>query len=101
MKYKQIPEQDLIENAWYVGRGRNANVAKWDGFCFLVLGEQGYRMAVDSNQWDSVPKIKMEEYWAKEGGTFQPFLRIDEGVNIEPIADETSYAATLEFLPSS
>lgn len=73
---KQIPEKDLIVGRWYVGRGRNGNVAKWVNIegkrkTFVTIGETFKH-----------PNMKDEGYFhedPKEGGCFQPFLLIDEG----------------------
>lgn len=60
---KQIPEKDLIEGRWYVGRGRNANVALWgrigkgpnSRLTFLTVGFTFHN-----------PVIKDEGYWMDE-----------------------------------
>jgi hypothetical protein len=67
-----IEGYDLEKNRWYVGRGRNGNVGLWDGESFLVIGSKfGHNL------------IKYESLYTNESGTFQPFMRIDEGIMIE------------------
>ena len=66
----QIPRCQLEIGRWYVGRGRNANVAQWDGKHFLTIAEKCGSMVV-----------KKEGYYEAEYGCFQPFLLIDEGEN--------------------
>ena len=72
--YRQIPLDDLETGRWYVGRGRNGNVALWDGHRFLIPAEKIDRLVV-----------KREPYWEEEGGCFQPFRRIDEGFVVQPV----------------
>ncbi|MEK6758009.1 MAG: hypothetical protein AABX88_02675 [Nanoarchaeota archaeon] len=71
--YKQIPKKELIKNRWYLGRGRNSNVGKWDGKYFQTI----------SIKFDN-PVIKFEGYYEKKDGCFQPFLLIGEGEMIKP-----------------
>ena len=82
MKLAQIPRDKLIEGRWYLGRGRNGNVARWtrmgtppmDRFTFLTIGmtfAQGC--------------VKDEGYYGTAEGCFQPFLLIDEGYTLESI----------------
>jgi hypothetical protein len=59
--YEQIPEQELIKDRWYVGRGRNSNVGFWDGESFRTWC---YKF--------EVPTIKYEGHYENEG-CFQPF----------------------------
>lgn len=84
----KIPREELLLDRWYVGRGRNANVGRWDGKCFLTIGEKCGRMVV-----------RKETYYATEAGAFQPFLLIDEGVVIEKTCDRSYmlYADKLGF----
>jgi hypothetical protein len=63
----------LEHGFWYVGRGRNGNVGLWDGEHFLVIG----------SKFDTFV-IKCESYYTQESGTFQPFMKIDEGTMLEP-----------------
>ncbi|MDI6757250.1 MAG: hypothetical protein QME32_04430 [Endomicrobiia bacterium] len=67
---KIIPQDKLIKYRWYVGRGRNNNVAFWDGDRFLTIGNNG--------EWI----VKYEQYYMSKDGCFQPFLMIDEGLII-------------------
>lgn len=86
---------ELEVGRWYVGRGRNANVGLWNGECFLVIGSCGKPVSWKPRKWVNEPCIKQEPYFTAEGGCFQPFLLIDEGVASEPI--EECYAKTLTF----
>lgn len=80
MKLTQIPKDKLIDGRWYVGRGRNANVARWtrmgdtDRFTFLTVG-MTFKQGV----------VKDEGYYEATDGCFQPFLLIDDGFTLEPI----------------
>ena len=62
---KQISEDMLEKNRWYVGRGRNQNVAFFDGEYFMTW-------------WDPSNKVreKIETYYGPESGCFQPFLEL-------------------------
>src|SRR5437763_16214222 len=71
---EQIPLNQLVRGKWYVGRGRNGNVGKWDGQCFLVAAEK----------FDDYV-VKQEPYYEANWGCFQPFAVIDEGVVTEPL----------------
>jgi len=72
-----IPFEKLTSGCWYVGRGRNANVGLWDGETFLVIGFNF-----------GEPVIKYEFLYTSESGTFQPFMKIDEGKMIEPFGKD-------------
>jgi len=61
--FEIIPEKELHQDRWYLGRGRNNNVALWDGEFFVTI----------SYKW-GIPDDKFERYLGKEGGCFQPFL---------------------------
>ena len=82
----QIPKEELIEGRWYVGRGRNANVALWcrigDRFTFLTIGFTFKQ-----------PVIKDEGYFnmLQEDGCFQPFMLIDEGEVTNPWGDKPGW----------
>jgi hypothetical protein len=70
--FTNIKAFDLEKNSWYVGRGRNGNVGLWDGDHFLVIGSKfGHHL------------IKYESLYINESGTFQPFMKIDEGIMLE------------------
>lgn len=97
----QIPVDELIEGRWYVGRGRNANVARWSrmearglpGNCRMTFLTIGFRF--------HQPDVKDEGYYGPEDGCFQPFALIDEGTMIESIGTEkgwdTHYAKKLNI----
>ena len=74
----QIPQDKLIEGRWYVGRGRNANVARW-----IRIGSRLTFVTIGLRFDD--PVIKDEEYYGQETGCFQPFALIQEGVVVEPV----------------
>lgn len=70
----QIPLADLIPGRWYLGRGRNANVAFWTGRVFVTIGlKRGIG-------WD----VKLESFFTENDGCFQPFLLLDEG-RVDPL----------------
>jgi|TARA_B100002003_G_C14110407_1_gene534072 hypothetical protein len=71
---EQIPKEELIEDRWYLGRGRNNNLGYWDGNSFIVIGKT-------FDNW----RIKKEQYYGKDEGCFQPFILIDEGETVEPL----------------
>jgi hypothetical protein len=73
MKLSIIPKTQLLKDCWYVGRGRNGNVAFWDGQKFLSIGFK-FDEAV----------VKREPYYEETSGCFQPFYPVDEGKMIEP-----------------
>ncbi len=91
----KVPRKQLIPGRWYVGRGRNANVALWTGETFLTIGFR-FRQ----------PDVKNEGYYeddAAQGGCFQPFALIVEGVVTEPVVPgatvgwDAHYARTLDL----
>lgn len=86
---EQIPLKKLIRGKWYVGRGRNGNVGKWDGQCFLVAAEK----------FDDYV-VKHEPYYEADWGCFQPFALIDEGIQTEPFGGvgwDRHYGRRVEF----
>jgi len=80
----QIPEDKLIVNRWYVGRGRNGNIAKWVQIgprkTFLTIGETFKH-----------PNLKDEGYYDPASGCFQPFALIEEGTVVEPVGTEPGW----------
>lgn len=93
----QIPREELIEGRWYVGRGRNGNVALWGRIgknpgrlTFLTVGFTFHS-----------PVIKDEGYYGPEDGCFQPFALIDEGAVVESVGTnpgwDQHYAKTVRF----
>ncbi len=86
---EQIPLDQLVRGKWYVGRGRNGNVGKWDGQCFLVAAEK----------FDDYV-VKQEPYYEANWGCFQPFALIDEGITTEPLGKvgwDKHYGRQVEF----
>lgn len=65
-----IPLANLKPLHWYVGRGRTCNVAFWSGRYFYTIDY--------SPRLDTVPRIKIEEYWDETGGTFKPMRLLEE-----------------------
>jgi len=70
---KQIPKKNLKEGRWYIGRGRNNNIGYWNGKHFLTIGLTF-----------SITRIKVEDYYTKRRGSFQPFECIEEGEIVQP-----------------
>jgi hypothetical protein len=88
MKLSPIPKSQLVKDRWYVGRGRNGNVALWDGQEFLTIGFK-FDEAV----------VKREPYYEENSGCFQPFYLVDEGKMIEPFGRsgwDAHYGRSLE-----
>lgn len=75
----QIPLEELQIGLWYVGRGRNSNVGLWNGEDFLVIGRCSHPESWEPRKWISNPCIKVEPYYTKTDGCFQPLSVIDEG----------------------
>ena len=93
MKLNVISKDELVEGRWYVGRGRNGNVAIWNGQYFLTIG-----MKFD----DAV--VKTEPYYEETTGCFQPFYVVDEGKMIEPFGKhgwDAHYGSALEISSAS
>ena len=91
MKLNVIPKSELVEGSWYVGRGRNGNVAMWNGQNFLTIG-----MKFDN------AVVKTEPYYEETTGCFQPFYPVDEGKMMEPFGKhgwDAHYGNALEIPP--
>lgn len=85
---QQIPRHQLRRWCWYAGRGRNGNVGLWNGEEFLVV-----TATLRSS-------IKQEPYFDADGGCFQPFQCIDEGLVRQPFVEqgiETRYAVDMAY----
>jgi len=90
----QIPIELLEVGEWYIGRGRNGNIGRWDGDDFLVIGEKGVQTGLSGKgKWRNEFCMKSEAYFMWDHpeadvleqplynlGTFQPFLKISDGV---------------------
>lgn len=63
----QILKEQIIQNRWYLGRGRNTNIGLSYNDLFLTLCPK-------FNQW----VVKLEGYYEENCGCFQPFSLIDE-----------------------
>lgn len=98
---KQIPVEQLIEGRWYVGRGRNANVALWGR---IGKGEQSRLTFLTIGFRFHQPDVKDEGYYAEAQGCFQPFLLIDEGNVTENVGNlpgwDRHYATEMAFGPT-
>ena len=86
-KLTLIPQDKLVEGRWYVGRGRNANVALWvrigknpGRLTFLTIGFKFHQ-----------PDVKDEGYYGPEEGCFQPFAVIAEGTVVESVGAEPGW----------
>lgn len=75
---RQIPQDRLGEGRWYVGRGRNANVA-----CWVRIGERLTFVTIGMKFGQ--PVVKDEGYYGPEDGCFQPFAPVEEGTVVEPV----------------
>lgn len=99
----KVPRKQLIEGRWYVGRGRNANVALWGR---IGKGDKSRLTFLTVSFKFHQPDVKDEGYYEDDdakGGCFQPFALIEEGTVTEPIVPgatvgwDAHYAKTLEF----
>lgn len=98
--HHQIPRSELQVGTWYVGRGRNSNIGRWDGEYFLLIAEAGVRTGPGPRDWTSSAVIKREPYYTAEEGCFQPFRRIDEGEIAEPLGPagwDAHYGSSMIF----
>jgi hypothetical protein len=76
---EQISREELIPDRWYVGRGRNRDVGKWDGIDSFVTICSKFGLWV----------TKYEGYYDPEKGCFQPFYLIDGIIEPSPEAEPT------------
>lgn len=82
---RQIPVSELKLNSWYVGRGRNGNVGRWDGECFDVIADCLVYNGSFRTPQKTKPGLKFEPYFTADEGCFQPFLHIKPPKdNLEP-----------------
>jgi transcriptional regulator with XRE-family HTH domain len=95
----QTPQDKLVEDRWYVGRGRTANVARW-----VRIGENPGRLTFVTIAWKIDQfVVKDEGYYRidEEEGCFQPFALIDEGTVVESIGPGPAwgrhYAKVMSF----
>ena len=76
MTVEQIEESKLVAGNWYVGRGRNGNVGRWNGNSFEVITDcLVYNGSFKTKQKTKLG-IKFEPYFTAEEGCFQPFSEI-------------------------
>ncbi len=74
-----IPEQALIDGAWYQGRGRSAPIALWDAEqgVFRTMGWSSFPdPALFPEGGRRVYRLKQEKHSLREGGTFSPMKLI-------------------------
>jgi hypothetical protein len=92
---------DLNLGSYYLGRGRNGNVALWDGDVFLVVCSVPQRRITDDGKIVYGPErraeMKREGHYDTEYGCFQPFVEINEGKGI-PYQDERRSSLYCEYL---
>lgn len=86
MELKQIPREELVHGRFYLGRGRNGNVGRWD--------EKSNSFLVPSWKFD-LTVVKHEGYYDPENGCFQPFLLIEEGEMGDTEGYSSRYGGTL------
>ena len=84
---KQISLKDLVVGCWYVGRGRRANVGLWNGDCFSVISDCMVWTGSVKTVTESEECIKHEYYYTDDEGSFQPFLKVDEGKTVHIIEE--------------
>lgn len=89
MNRKKIPISELKVGRWYIGRGRNSNIAFWNGEDFLTISKK-------MKDW----VIKAEPYYTELDGCFQPFKEINEGIVIKSVGKDgwdKHYAELMNF----
>ena len=78
---RAIAPSRLRDQRWYVGQGRNGNIAMWDTEqkCFWITTVSDLP---DPSNYPSgsarVVRLKQEGHISHEGGTFKPLQRLDE-----------------------
>ncbi len=77
---KPIPLGELKKGAWYVGRGGYANIGLWDGTEFVVIDYRCDPVSWKPRKWECRAEMKRVAYYNGEHLGFQPFLRVDEGI---------------------
>lgn len=96
-----IKVDSLNIGSYYLGRGRNGNVALWDGEFFLVACSLPQRRLTDEGKIvygpDRRAEMKIESHFDTEHGCFQPFVEINEGKSI-PYQDERRSRLYCEYL---
>ena len=117
-QFSMLSRSQLEKGSWYIGRGRNVNVGLWDGETFLVIAQLGRLTGKSGKEkWRTETGIKYEPYFDdsqgvhhqdEDGndvhclGTFQPFLKISEGLVTEDFGTDNSdtsygYGKLVEF----
>lgn len=101
IEVEQLAPAALEVNRWYVGRGRDGNVALWDGEHFLVIARQRVMSPTVPPTWQSVWGVRAEACFPGAAEGFQPFAVIDEGEVSQPPEDfgaaVRGYARCLRF----
>lgn len=72
-----IAKKVLIDGAYYIGHGRNADIGRWDerSRCFWVISISNWALNPATYPLGTVRnvRLKREDYYSKSGGTFKPF----------------------------
>ncbi len=85
MTVKQIEKSQLVIGNWYVGKGRNGEVGRWDGECFEVITDCLVYNGSFKTKQKTKPGIKFEPYFTAKEGCFQPFNEISiEDAKLSP-----------------
>ena len=71
---KQIPKSELLNEHWYRGKGRNADMGLWlERFqVFAVVGKKFNNYV-----------LKFEGYWTRKDGCFKPYIVMAANYDIE------------------
>jgi hypothetical protein len=97
-QYEQIPLEHLEPGVWYVGRGRNNDVALWTGTYFLTIGSEMGRASMKRElYWQVTPDVSFASNVEENLGTFQPFLALDTGDELNTLESEGRYTSVLGF----
>lgn len=69
-----LPINELLDQVWYSGKGRNANIGLWDEKrgCFWVIGLSDY---IDPKKFpvSNARRVRLKrEGHQEQGGTFRP-----------------------------
>ena len=96
----QIPIDELEIGCWYIGRGRNSNIGQWNGEMFAVIAQCDHPVSWKPRKYVTEPRLKFEFYYTEDEGTFQPFIKIDEGELLEPFGSigwDAHYGSKMQF----
>lgn len=57
-----LTKDKLIVGRWYRGKGRNSNIALWDGMAFLTFGNKfGHYVEKQESHWDDEGPFQPQE----------------------------------------